>query len=310
MPESSSFVLVTGATGKQGGAVARALLRSGVPVHALVRDPGSERAAALGALGAILVRGDLDDVASLKAALDGARAVFSVQTPDPADPMGDSEVRHGRNLVEATRAAGVEHFVHTSVSGAGTVDVERFDEQRWGAHMRHYWRSKAAVEDLVRAASFPRWTILRPATFMENFIRPSFYFADMTSDRLLVGVDPDVRLPFVAVDDIGAAAAAAFAEPRRFHGVELELAGDVLCFRTTARVLSEVLEATIELPVSPEHALADGLVTGLFQAQQYMSAHPAPARPEFAANLGIPVTAFHQWAKTTLRGRPSGSNGS
>src|SRR5690606_14249557 len=215
----SEFVIVTGATGKQGGAVARALLRGGVPVHALVRDPGSERAAALGSLGAVLVRGDLGDVASLRAALAGARGVFSVQVPDLAAPAGDSEVRHGRNLVEAARAAGVEHVVHTSVSGAGTVDVERFDEQRWGAHMRHYWRGKAAVEELVRG--LPRWTILRPATFMENFVRPSFYFADMTSDRLLVGVDPDARLPFVAVEDIGAAAAAAFAEPRRFHGVEL-----------------------------------------------------------------------------------------
>ncbi|GAA3073205.1 NmrA/HSCARG family protein [Streptosporangium carneum] len=310
MPESSSFVLVVGATGKQGGAVARALLRSDVPVHALVRDPDTESAAALGALGAVLVRGDLDDVASLKAALDGARAVFSVQTPDATDLVGDSEVRRGRNLVETARAAGAEHFVHTSVSGAGTVDVERFDEQRWGTHMLHYWRSKAAIEDLVRAVGFPQWTILRPATFMENFIRPSFYFAGMTSDRLLVAVDPDVRLPFVAVDDIGAAAAAAFAEPRRFHGVELELAGDVLSFRTAARVLSEVLGATIELPASPEHARANGLVTELFLAQRYMSAHPAPARPEFAANLGIPLTAFHQWAQTALRGRPSGSNGS
>lgn len=296
----SEFVLVTGATGKQGGAVARALLRGGVPVHALVRDPGSERAAALGSLGAVLVRGDLDDVASLRAALGGARGVFSVQVPDLADPTGDSEVRHGRNLVEAARAAGVEHIVHTSVSGAGTVDVERFDEQRWGAHMRHYWRGKAAVEELVRG--LPRWTILRPATFMENFVRPSFYFADMTSDRLLVGVDPDARLPFVAVEDIGAAAAAAFAEPRRFHGVELELAGDVLSFRTAAQVLSEVLGVTIELPASPEQALADGLVMGLFQAQQYMSTHPAPARPAFAANLGISVTAFRQWAEIALGG--------
>ncbi len=156
MSASSSFVLVTGATGKQGGAVLRTLLASGIPVRALVRDPGSERAAALGDLGAILVRGDLEDVSTLAAALDGARAVFSVQAPDMADLMGDSEVRQGRNLVEAARTAGIEHFVHTSVPGAGTIDVENFDEQRWGVHMGHYWRSKAAVEDIVRAAGFPR----------------------------------------------------------------------------------------------------------------------------------------------------------
>jgi uncharacterized protein YbjT (DUF2867 family) len=295
---SSSFVLVTGATGKQGGAVVRALLAAGVRVHALVRDTESERAAALGA---VLVRGDLDDVASLKAALDGARAVFSVQAPDPA-----AEVRHGRNLVEAARTVNVEQFVHTSVSGAGTVDVENFDERRWGAHTRHYYRGKAAVEDLVRTAGFPRWTILRPATFMENFVRPSVYFAGMTSDRLLVAVDPDVRLPFVAVDDIGAAAAAAFAEPERFHGAELELAGDVLSFHEAAQTLSEVLAADIVPPVGPEQVPAEGPMAALFQAQRHMSAHPAPARPAVAAEWGLPTTSFREWAEAVLRGRSSG----
>ncbi|GAA4670798.1 NmrA family NAD(P)-binding protein [Amycolatopsis dongchuanensis] len=299
MPTPPSFVLITGATGKQGGAVARALLAAGVPVRALVRDPGAERAAALGELGATLVRGDLDDLPSLKDALDGARAVFSVQTPDLTDPASDAEVRRGRNLVDAALAAGVEQFVHTSVSGTGTVDLENFDESRWGAPMRAYYRSKAAVEDLVRGAGFPQWTVLRPATFMENFVRPSVYFAELTSDRLHVAADLDVRLPFVAVADIGAAAAAVFARPHRFHGAELELAGDVLSFREAARILSEVLGTTIELPASP--VPAEGPLAALLQGQQHMSAHPAPARPEFATRLGLPVTTFRRWAETTLR---------
>ncbi|MFD7656241.1 NmrA/HSCARG family protein [Actinosynnema sp. NPDC059797] len=310
MPTSQSFVLVTGATGRQGGAVARALLASGVPVHALVRDTGTERASALRELGAVLVRGDLDDVPSLEAALDHAHAVFSVQTPDITGSPGDSELRHGRNLVEAARGARVEHVVHTSVSGAGTIDVERFDEQRWGSFTRHYYRAKAAVEDLVRTAGFPRWTILRPATFMENFVRPSPYFADLTSNRLAVAVDLDVALPFVAVDDIGTAAAAAFAEPERFHGVELELAGDVLSFRDAAHVLSRVLGTDVELPSGPDHVRAEGLPAALFQAQRHMSAHPAPARPRFAAHVGVPTTSFADWAANTPGTRPSGSAGS
>ncbi|NGO72046.1 NmrA/HSCARG family protein [Streptomyces boncukensis] len=295
MTSSPSFVLVTGATGQQGGAVVRTLLASGVAVHTLVRDTGSERAAALGGLGATLVRGDFDDTASLKAAADGARAVFSVQPPDVT---GDSEVRHGRNLVEAARAAEVEQFVHTSVSGAGTVDTENFDEERWGPAPRHYNWSKAGVENHVRTAGFPHWTILRPAAFMENFVRPSFYFADMTSDRLFVAVDLDVRLPYVAVGDVATAAAAAFAEPRRFHGVELELAGDILTFRDAARTLSRVLATDIQLPGSPDQVRAEGLDPLVFQLQRYTSAHPAPARPEFAADLGLPTTTFEDWAET------------
>lgn len=300
MSASSSFVLVTGATGKQGGAVVRKLLASGSPVRALVRDPDTERAATLDGLGAVLVRGDLDDVTSLKAALDGARAVFSVQSPDVTGLMGDSEVRHTANLVQAARAADVEHIVHTSVSGAGTVDLEHFDEARWGAHTRHYYRSKAAAEGLVRAAGFPKWTILRPATFMENFVRPSPYFADLTSDRLLVAAEPDVGLPFVTVGDIATAAAAAFAEPRRFHGVELELAGDVLSFRDAAQILSQVLAADVDLPASTEHLPTEGPMAAFFQAQQHMSAYPAPARPEYADHLGVPTTSFRDWATTSL----------
>ncbi|MCA2226218.1 NmrA family NAD(P)-binding protein [Nonomuraea aurantiaca] len=112
-------MLVTGATGREGGATARALLRAGTDVHALVRDPTSPRAQEIAAHGATLVTGDLEDPASLLTALDGARDVFSMQMPDLADLMGDSEVRYAGNLAAAAQKAGVEQIVHTSVSGAG-----------------------------------------------------------------------------------------------------------------------------------------------------------------------------------------------
>ncbi|GIJ35846.1 NmrA family NAD(P)-binding protein [Micromonospora sediminimaris] len=294
-------VLVTGATGNQGGAVTRTLLAAGVPVRALVRDPAAERATALADLGAVLVPGDLDDITSLGSAVADVHGVFSVQTIDLTGGTGDAEIRRGENLVRAARAAGVAHVVHTSVAGVAAVDDERFDEDRYGAFTRHYYRSKAAVEELVRGAGFPGWTILRPATFMESFVRPSVYFADLTSDRLQVAVDPDVRLPFVAVRDIGTAAAAAFAQPERFHGVELELAGDVRSFREIAEELSQVLGTTIELPGSGQDIRDEGPLAAFFQGQRFMSAHPAPARPELAAALGVPTTTFAQWARLTLR---------
>jgi uncharacterized protein YbjT (DUF2867 family) len=291
----TGFVLVTGATGKQGGATARALLTAGEDVHAFVRDPDGSRAKDLAALGATLVVGNLDDPASLAAAMAGARGVFSVQTPDLADLMGDGEVRHARNLATAAAAAGVAQIVHTSVSGAARD--EPIDEARWGAFMGHYWRSKAAAERAARDACVAHVTILRPSTFMENFVRPSFYFADGTSDHLLVALDLDVVQPFVAVDDIGAAAAAAFADPARFDGVALELAGDLRTFREAAAILGEVLGTTITVPESPEQARADGLADHFATSQQLMTTHPAPARPEFARELGLPTTSFEAWAR-------------
>jgi uncharacterized protein YbjT (DUF2867 family) len=290
----NGFVLVTGATGKQGGAVVRALLADGVPVHALVRDPAAGKARALADRGVVLAHGDLDDPASLEAALDGARGVFSVQTPDLADLLGDGEIRHARHLAGAAAAAGVGQIVHTSVSGAG--DNDPVDGERWGAWMAHYWRCKAAAEQAVRDAGVAHRTILRPSTFMENLLPGSFYYAPGRDDRLLVAVDPDTGQRFVAVDDIGAAAAAAFADPDRFDRVELELAGDLRTFREAAAIVSGAWGRAVTLPESPAAARSEGLADAFALGQEFQSAHPAPARPEFARALGLPTTTLREWA--------------
>jgi uncharacterized protein YbjT (DUF2867 family) len=164
--------------------------------------------------------------------------------------------------------------------------------------MRHYWHSKAEAEQAVRDAGVRYRTVLRPSTFMENFVRPSFYYAGWTSDRLLVALDPDIPQAFVAVTDIGAAAAAAFAAPERFDRVELELAGDVLTFREATRILSETWGTPITLPDSPAQARAEGLMPELVLAQEHQNAYPAPARPESVRALGLPTTTFREWAAT------------
>jgi len=194
-------------------------------------------------------------------------------------------------------AAPPASIVHSSVSGAGGVDLSDFDEQRWGGFARHYWRSKIAVERLVREAGFPHWTILRPAAFMENLIRPSYYFADFTSDRLLIAIDPDALVPFVAVDDLGAAAAAAFHDHLRFDHVELELAGDVLSYRGVAQILSAALGSTIVPPGGPEKARAEGLMPEMASAQEFTQAHRVPVSPDAARAPGISTTSFQQWVE-------------
>ncbi|MFC9222392.1 NmrA family NAD(P)-binding protein [Streptomyces hygroscopicus] len=290
-------VLVTGATGNQGGAVARALLDAGRPVRALVRDTSSEAAVRLAAAGATLVRGDLDDPASLKEAAAGATAVFSMETANFADLMADFEVQRARNLVTASREAGIEQIVHSSVSGTGTDDPGAFDEERWGAFPAHYWRSKIEAERVVREAGFATWTILRPSSFMENLKQPSIWFAGFTSNRLTVVNDLDVARPWVAVQDIGTATLAAVADPQRFHEVVLELAGDVLSMRRAVEILNSVRATPIELPGSPEQAGEWGVMPELAKSQRRMDTYPAPARPEMAHALGIETTTFEQWVQ-------------
>ncbi|RAS74565.1 NmrA family NAD(P)-binding protein [Priestia endophytica] len=296
-PLSSQPILVTGATGKQGGATARALLTAGVPVRALVRDPGSERAKAVQALGADLVTGDLRDPASLAPALTGVRGVFSVQTPDINDLGGDSEWVQGRNLVDAARDAGVAQFVHTSVTGAGQHrDAPGWAEGRWTS-MENYFGAKTAIQDRVREAGFAHWTLLKPGVFMENFVPGSFMFP---RDVLATCVKPDTELALVAVDDIGVAAAAAFADPARFDRVELELASDRLTMTQIAEVLSRALGVELTAPnMTPEEAIAAG-ASPFAVPNDWQNEIGHPARPEFARALGIPLTSFADWARAHL----------
>ena len=109
-------VLVSGATGNQGGAVARNLLERGFEVRALTRDPDKPAARLLAERGAEVVRGDLEDRSSLDRALEGAYGAFSVQNFSEAGY--DGEVRQGKALADAAKEAGVSHFVYSSVGSA------------------------------------------------------------------------------------------------------------------------------------------------------------------------------------------------
>lgn len=301
MSIDSAPVLVTGATGKQGGAAARALLAAGVPVRALVRDPAGERAQAVAALGAELVTGDLHDRESVRLAALGARAVFSVQMPDMNDLEGDSELVQGRNLVDAARDAGVAQFVHTSVSGAGQHRAAPgWTEGRW-TNMEHYFTTKTAIQDRVREAGFEHWTLLKPGFFMENFLPPSFILPNGPQGGLATIIRSDTELSLVAVADIGAAAAAAFTDPARFHEVELELASERLSMTRIAEVFTGVFGIEITAPdMTPDEAVAAGMPEyGLMH--EWQNAVGQPARPEFARALGIPLTSFTEWTDAHLR---------
>lgn len=303
MSTDSAPVLVTGATGRQGGATTRALRAAGVPVRALVRDPVTDRARAVEALGVELVTGDLHDRDSVIRAAKGTRAVFSVQMPAFTGNGFDfdGEVAQGVNLVEAAMAAGVPQFVHTSVTGAGShTEAPGWAEGRW-ASMAPTLGAKTAIQDRVRAAGFPHWTLLKPGFFMENFL-PSmaFLFPRGIEGGLVSVLNPGTRLSLVAVDDIGAAAAAAIAAPERFDRVELELASDYLSMTEIAEVLSRALGTELSAPdMTEEEALAAGM-PAMGASHEWLNVAGQPGRPRYARDLGIPLTSFDAWARDHL----------
>ncbi|KUJ42271.1 NmrA family NAD(P)-binding protein [Streptomyces sp. MI02-2A] len=306
MSADSAPVLVTGATGRQGGATTRALRAAGVPVRALVRDPGTDRAKAVEALGVDLATGDLHDRDSVIRAAEGARAVFSVQMPAvTAEGFDfDGEVAQGVNLIEGAMAAGVPQFVHTSVTGAGQhTETPGWAEGRW-ASMEPTLGAKNAIQDRLRAAGFPHWTLLKPGFFMENFL-PSmaFLFPRGIEGGLVSVLNPGTHLSLVAVDDIGRAAAAAIAAPERFDGIELELAGDYLSMTDIAETLSRALDTPLTAPnMTEEEALAAGM-PAMGATHEWLNVAGQPGRPQYARDLGIPLTSFEAWAQKHMRAK-------
>jgi uncharacterized protein YbjT (DUF2867 family) len=223
MDNDERVILVTGATGRQGGATARHLLAGGWPVRALTRDPKGPAAQALVKAGAQVVQGDLDDLDSLDRALSGVYGVYSMQTPYLGGV--DVEERQGKALADAASAAGVGHFVYSSVGGAErNTGIPHF-ESKWG------------IEKHLGELGLPT-TVLRPVFFMENFDpqRESIQNGTFTSR----GISPDKTLQLIAANDIGAFAALAFAHPGDYVGQALELAGDELTEPQIVETLAKV----------------------------------------------------------------------
>lgn len=288
-------VLVTGATGMQGGSVARTLIHAGASVSALVRDPHSGPAKELTDAGIQLTAGDLDDYDSLRAACHGHDAVFSVQlVSGPTNP--NSEQEQGANLIRAARTSGVSHFVHSSVSGTGWRQSNPHGNS---GGMDAYWDSKEAVETAVREGGLPTWTIMKPAFFMDNLVEPKVanMFPLLAQGEILVACSPDTTLAMVSGEDFGKAVSIAIANPADFSEAEVELASDVLTFPQIAEVYSDVFSVPIHASTSTAEAIEARLGHRTWTGMQiWLEAVGYPARPEHAAAFGINLeTQLHDW---------------
>lgn len=217
-------VLVIGATGQQGGAVARELLSRGYRVRAMTRKPEGEQARTLEALGASVVRGDLDDAASLESALRGAWGVFAVMNTWEAGV--EKEEIQGKRLADLAKRSGVQQFVYSSVgSSHRNTGIPHFDNK---------WR----IEEAIAKLNFPSYTILRPVFFMENFLSPWFK-PGIDQGKLRIAVKPETVLQMIAVEDIGRYGLWAFEHYKVLNGRSLDIAGDAKTMPETARIISQ-----------------------------------------------------------------------
>ena len=289
-------VLVTGATGMQGGGVARELRRRGVAVSALVRDAASEASQALGKEGVLLTPGDLEDPASLAEACAGHAAVFSVQLPPTRD--ADVERRQAAHLIAAARAAGIRQLLHTSVSGTGWR--AKFPDVDPGV-TRNYWQSKEDVEAMVRDAGFAAYTIFKPAFFMENLVRPKspWMFPLLADGELLVATAPATEVALVSAEDFGAAVAKAVVEPDRLAGAEIELGSDALTFAQIAAVIAAETGRRVQATFGSAAEVDARLGRRSWSStMQWLDVVGYPARPADAEVHGLQMTTdFRRWAQ-------------
>ncbi|MGW0414653.1 NmrA/HSCARG family protein [Streptomyces collinus] len=215
-------VAVTGATGAQGGATARALLAAGHRVRALTRTPDAPAARELRRLGADVRFADFDDPPSLGPALAGADSLFAVTTPFGTDTA--TEVRQGRALLDAAAAARVRHIVFTSAAHADR-----------GTGIPHY-DSKAEIEHHLRATGVP-WTVIAPAAFMDNFAG-GWSLAGLRERTFAWPMPSGTPLTLVPAVDIGAFAALVLGRPADFTGRRIDIASDALTPAGIAAALS------------------------------------------------------------------------
>jgi uncharacterized protein YbjT (DUF2867 family) len=221
MPKNNNrLILVTGATGQQGGAVLKHLRERGFPVRALTRDPTHEKARKLVGQGTEVVRGDLEDSASLTRAIDGVYGVYSVQNWHEGGV--EAEIRQGKNLTDAAKRSRVSHLVYSSVAGA--------DQKTGIPHFDSKWQIEQHLQ-----SSGVKYTVLRPVFFMENWLGMR---NAIEQGGLELPLLPETPLQMIAVDDIGAFAALVFEKPGRWHGETREIAGDELTMTAIAERLS------------------------------------------------------------------------
>jgi len=153
---NDKVIAVNGATGQQGGAVARKLLTEGWKVCALTRNEDKPAAQELASLGAEIVPGDMENRAELDSAFQGAYGVFSVQNFWLPNVGYEGEIRQGKNVADSAKAARVQHLVYSSVGSAHRGMGQKHFESKW------------RIEQYIHSLGIP-YTILRPVAFMDNY---------------------------------------------------------------------------------------------------------------------------------------------
>lgn len=287
MTTKEKIFLVTGATGKQGGATVRHLLKAGAKVRALTRKPDSKKAIELRNLGVEIVKGNLNDINSLEGAVNGVHGIFAVTNYFEAGTR-KKEVLQNKNLVDLAKKYGIQHYVYASI---GQCDNN--------PGIPHFI-TKYEAEQYIKSSGLP-YTILRAVYFMDNLI-PAEQSAPVHWAYLPDTLGEKSTLQLIATDDIGWFAANALLKPEGHENVTIDIAGDELtynqileAYKKTFGVVpkkSAVMKFIITLIIPEIKTMFKWLRNPVFMAdiKQLRKIHPGL----------LSIESYFQQVKTTL----------
>jgi uncharacterized protein YbjT (DUF2867 family) len=276
---SDKTILVTGATGQQGGSLIKAMTGTPFKLRAMTRKPDSDKGAALKQAGIEVVAGDLDDEASLIKALAGVWGVYAVQNTWEAGV--EKEEEQGKRIATLARRAGVQQFVYASVASAHRATGI--------PHFENKWR----VEDAVRSAGFPSFAVVRPVFFMENLVTPWF----LNGDSLATALKPETKLQMIAVEDVGRYGARVFSDAARFNGREIDIAGDSRTMAETAAILSRALSRSITFTPVPIETIRENSVDYALMLDWFEGVGYDADIPALKTEFGFSPLTLEQWAQ-------------
>jgi uncharacterized protein YbjT (DUF2867 family) len=242
------MILIVGATGLVGSTTLRQLTARGVPVRALVRS--AEKASTLTSPGVEKVIGNLEQPASLDAALDGVTRALLIS------PLHPRQVEWQGNFVEAARRAGAVHIV--KLSGLGTAPDSPLRSGRWHAQTERH----------IADAGLP-WTSLHPPFFMQNLLRSA---AVIAAQGVLVASMQAGKIAIVDARDVAAVAVAALTSDGHVGKTYTITGPEALSFHEVAQKLATatgklVTYQDVPLAAVQQEMVAAGLPAGLVEVR-------------------------------------------
>jgi uncharacterized protein YbjT (DUF2867 family) len=281
---TQELIVVTGATGKQGGATIRHLAKEGrFKLRAVTRKPDGDAAKELAKLGVEVVAGDLEDAKSLEQAVSGAWGLYAVQNTWEAGVAKEEE--QGKRIAKIARERGVQHFVYASVGSADEkTGIPHFD-------------NKARVEETIKSLGFPSHVIVRPVFFMENLTSPWF----LQGDKIVSALAPTTKLQMIAADDVGRFGAAAFLDAKKHANEAVDVAGDAVTMTEVVEVLSKALGRTITYQQIPIEAVRQNSEDFALMLEWFERVGYSADIASLEKTWGIRPLTFREWAATLSR---------